>query len=270
MIPEITNTNWQGEISDLGDVVHIRQTPSTPTKKYQKGQDITYENLESDIVDLEIDKARIFAYTVDDIDAYQSDINMLEDWAEGANETMKVDVDTEFLSTVYSEAASENSGNTAGAKSSSFDMGSSGTPKVLTKNNIVDWLVDINTVLGENNIPEMYRYVVLPEWACGMVEKSELKDASLSGDDSSILRTGYLGKIGALALYRSNLLNESSSKYDVIFGHISAITFASQYVKMEHLAQLESTFGQAIRGLNVYGYKVVKPQALGHAVIQKG
>ncbi|HSH41137.1 MAG TPA: hypothetical protein VK973_03325 [Arenicellales bacterium] len=271
VITEITNTNWEGEIAGQGDIVNIRQTPSTPTQKHQKGQQVTYTHLEADKIQLEIDKARSFAYAADDIDLYQSDINLLDDWAEGAALQMQADIDEEFLSVVYADAASENSGNSAGAKSSSFDMGSSASPKTLTKNNVLDWLVDVNSVLGENNIPTMYRWIVLPEWACGLIEKSELKDASLTGDDMSTLRNdGYLGRISSLSLYRSNLLNASSGKYDVIFGHISAIAFASQYVDVQYFDKLENIFGQAVRGLNVYGYKTVKSQALGHAVIQQG
>jgi hypothetical protein len=47
-----------------------------------------------------------------------------------------------------------------------------------------------------------------------------------------------------------------------LFGHKSAITFASQYVKSESLPS-PTTFGTLYRGLKVYGYKVVKPEALG-------
>lgn len=270
VIPEITNNNWEGEITDVGDKVIIRQTPDMSIVDYQKGQSITYEDLEEDTLSLEIDKAKLFAAKVDDIDKYQSDVDLLDDWGEDGTLQMQITVDTEFLGAVYSDAASANSGNSAGALSGDIDMGSSSTPKVLTKNNVVDFLVDVNTVLDENNIPEQYRYIVLPAWACGLIKKSELKDASVTADGSSILRTGYLGMVDRVSIYSSNLLNKSSGKYDVIFGHISAITFASQFIKVEYIDQLQETFGSAIRGLNVYGYEVVKSQALGHAVIQKG
>jgi len=254
----------------VGDKVHIRQTPDMSIVDYQKGQTITYEDLEADTVELDIDKAKLFAAKVDDIDKYQSDVDLLDDWGEDGVLQMQIQIDSEFLGAVYSDAGSNNSGNSAGALSGDIDMGSSSTPKVLNKNNVVDFLVDINTVLDENNIPEENRYVVLPAWACGLIKKSELKDASVTGDGSSILRSGYLGMVDRSSIYCSNLLNSSSSKFDVIFGHVSAITFASQFVKIEYLDQLQETFGSAIRGLNVYGYEVVKSQALGHAVIKKG
>lgn len=254
----------------MGDTVQIRQTPDVTISDWQKGQEIDYENLETPKIQLDIDQAKLFACKVDRVDEIQSDLALLEDWGEDGNEQMKISIDTDVLGAVYSEANSSNAGTTAGAISSGYNMGSSGAPLSLTKNSIMDFLVDCNSVLGENNVPDMDRYIVLPEWACGMVQKSELKDASLSGDEVSILRSGYLGMIGQLSIYKSNLLNVSSSKYDVIFGHVSAITFASQYVDVEYLPTLERTFGSAIRGLNVFGYKVVKAQGLGHAVIQKG
>lgn len=270
VLMEICNTQWEGEITGMGDTVQIRQTPDVTVNDYQKGQDLNYESLEEPKIQLDIDKAKVFACKVDRIDEIQGDVDMLNDWAEDGNEQMKIQIDTDVLGAVYSDAATANSGNTAGAISSGYDMGSSSTPKTLTKNNIMDWLVDVNSVLGEYDVPNINRWIVLPEWACGMVEKSELKEASLSGDEVSILRSGYLGMIGQLSIYCSNLLNVSSSKYDVVFGHVSAITFASQYVDVEYLPRLERTFGSAIRGLNVFGWKTVKSQGLGHAVIQKG
>ena len=270
VIPEITNSNWEDEISGMGDKVNIRQTPDTTISDYQKGQDITYEDLQADVVQLDINKAKMFAFKVDDVDKYQSDIAMLDDWAEDASLRMKIQIDSDYLTTVYSDADSNMAGNSAGQDSGDIDMGSSGTPKNLTKTNIVDYLVAMNVVMDENDLPEEYRYVVLPPWACGLIKTSELKDASLTGDGMSPLRSGYLGMIDRVSVYCSRQLNSSSGKYDVIFGHIAGVSFASQIVDVQYLPQLESTFGSAVRGLNVYGWKTVKSQALGHSVIQKG
>lgn len=183
---------------------------------------------------------------------------------------MKVQIDTDYLGAIYSSAGSNMSGNSAGAKSGDIVLGTSATPKSLTKNNIIDYLVDLNVCMDENDLPESFRYVVLPAWACGMIKKSELKDASVTNDGVSILRSGYLGMVDRVSIYCSNLLNSSSGKFDAIFGHISGVAFASQIVDVQYFDQLERTFGSAIRGLNVFGWKAVKTEALGHSVIQKG
>lgn len=98
-----------------------------------------------------------------------------------------------------------------------------------------------------------------------------LKDASLSGDGTSIMRNGRLGMIDRFTLYSSNLLSTYSadSATRILFGHPYAVTFASQVTKMEDL-RAESTFGTIVRGLNVYGYKTVKDTGLGLLYATKG
>lgn len=271
VIPEITNSNWESEIAGMYDKVEIRQTPDTTIEDYQKGQEITYEDLEEDNIVLEIDRAKHFAFKVDDIDKYQSDVDLLGDWAEDAGYQMKKKIDTDYLGAIYANAGANMSGNSAGAKSGDIVLGTSGTPLSLTKNNVTDYLVDLNVCMDENDLPDSNRYVVLPAWACGLIRKSELKDASLTNDSASLLRSaGYLGMVDRVSIYCSNLINSSSGKFDVIFGHISGVAFASQIVDVQYFEKLERTYGSAVRGLNVFGWKAVKTEALGHSVIQKG
>jgi hypothetical protein len=132
---------------------------------------------------------------------------------------------------------------------------------------VVDLIVDMGTVLDEANAPEGNRFLVIPAKMANLIKKSELKDASLSGDGTSLLRNGRLGTIDRFTLYVSHNLNVSSGKYSVIAGHKMGFTFASQMTNMETIRS-ESTFGNIIRGLQVYGYKVVKGEALSTAVIQ--
>jgi len=100
----------------------------------------------------------------------------------------------------------------------------------------------------------------------GMIKKSDLKDASLTGDSVSILRNGRLGMIDRFTVYMSHNLSVSSGKFSIIAGHKMGFTFASQMTNMETIRS-ESTFGNIIRGLQVYGYKVVKPEALAQGII---
>jgi hypothetical protein len=100
----------------------------------------------------------------------------------------------------------------------------------------------------------------------GMIKKSDLKDASLTGDSVSILRNGRLGMIDRFTVYMSHNLSVTSGKFSIIAGHKMGFTFASQMTNMETIRS-ETTFGNIIRGLQVYGYKVVKPEALAQGII---
>lgn len=269
----IANTDYEGEISAMGDKVEIRTVPSLTIRDYEIGGGLTYEKPVSDKVSLLIDKAKYFAFEVNDIDAYQSDIALMDKWSEDGGEQMKIAIDTDILATIYAEVAAENQGATAGKESQAFDLGATGAPVALTKANIVDYLVDLGTVLDEQNLPDTDRWVVLPAWAAGMIKKSELKDASLTGDGTSMLRNGRLGMIDRFTVYASNNVAHVTDATDrvanILAGHKSALTFASQMTQMETLPNPED-FGKLIRGLNVYGYKVIKPDAMARLYAKKG
>jgi hypothetical protein len=106
----------------------------------------------------------------------------------------------------------------------------------------------------------------------GMIKKSDLKDASLAGDSTSILRNGRLGMIDRFTLYISHNLNSvtdgGNKCFNIVAGTKMGLTFASQMTEMESL-RAESTFGNIIRGLQVYGFKVVKPEALALGYVRQ-
>lgn len=266
MVADISNTEYEGEIQDQGDKVVIRTTPTITVRSYVKGQTLQYENPDSSPVELLIDKGQYFAFTVDDVDKIQSDINLMDDWSTDASMQMKIEVDREILGAVWADAAAENRGVTAGKISGSFNMGATGSPVQLTRTNILDYIVDAGTILDEQNVPNEDRWFVLPAWAAGLLKKSDLKDASLTGDATSVLRNGRVGSIDNFAIYKSNLVNSVTdgafTAYNIIFGHKASLTFAAQFTRTETL-RAESTFGDLIRGLLVYGFEVIKPDAMG-------
>jgi len=104
-----------------------------------------------------------------------------------------------------------------------------------------------------------------------MIQKSDLKDCAMTGDSKSVLRTNLLGRIGRFDLLKSNLLPTIAAATDasgylcfyVLFGNKDATSFANQFVKTQKLIS-ELTFAEIVRGLNVYGYKVINPQGLGY------
>lgn len=270
---EICNTDYEGEIKNQGDTVKIRTTPSITIRDYEIGGNLNYENPTSEKIDLNIDKAKYFAFKCNDVDAYQSDLKLMDDWSNDAGEQMKIVLDSDVLSTVYAEAAAENSGATAGAISGSYNLGTTGAPVTITKADVIDYIVDCGTVLDEQNVPETDRWILLPSWMCGMLKKSDLRDASITGDSESIVRNGRVGRIDRFTVYKTNNLSTvvdgADNVTNIIFGHKKAITWASQMTNMEDLAN-PNDFGRLVRGLNVYGFKVIDDNAIGHLYAKRG
>lgn len=273
VLTQISNTEYEGMIKAHGDTVHIRTTPTITIRDYVKGQTLQVERPDSDPLELLIDKGKYFNAVEDDVDAIQTDVKLMDVWSKDASERMKIEIDQDVLTNMLTDISAENQGLTAGAKTASFNLGTSGSPLTVTKDgaggttSITELIIDLGTVLDEANCPESDRYLVLPAKAVGLIKKSELKDASLSGDGTSIMRNGKVGMIDRFTIYLSHNLYTSSGKTNIIAGTKRGLTFASQMTKMETLRS-ESTFGTLIRGLQVYGYKVVKPEAIATSVIQ--
>jgi len=265
----IANTEYEGEIKEQGDTVYIRTTPDITVRTYNKGQTLVHETPSSTPVTLSIDHGRYWAFVTDKVDDKQTDIKKYTDkWTADAAEQLKINIDTHILGDVYSDASAYNYGATAGKKTGDIDLGTDGGTAIsLTKSTVLEYIVDCGIVLDEQSVPESGRWMVIPPWMAGLIKKGDLKDASLAGDGTSIMRNGRLGMIDRFTLYVSNLLTETAdgSAKDtthILFGHPSAITFASQLTENESLPN-PFGFGRLFRGLQIFGFKVVKPEALG-------
>lgn len=273
---EIANTDHEGEIRSFGDNVIIRTIPTITIGDYSLGQQLSYTQPTSDQVELAIDKAKYFAFQVDDVDAMQSDLNLMDAWSKAAGEQMKVEVDRVVLGAVYADAAAANAGATAGALSGDINLGAAKTTTdgdnaiAIDATTILGHILDHGLVLDEQNCPEEGRFIVLPAWAVQKLKQSDIKDASLSGDGTSILRNGRVGMIDRFTVYSSNNVatSETGVVYEIIAGHKKGITFASQMTNMEHLPNPNS-FGQLVRGLQVFGFKVIDPTLVTNGKIKK-
>lgn len=272
VLAAISNTDYEGEIKSMGDTVNIRTTPEMTIRPYQKGMTLTVDRPDKPKIQLLIDQGDYFAAIEDDVDKVQADINLMDQWSKDASEKMKIAIDAKVLTGMLPDVSTLNKGATAGRISGNINLGATGSAVQLTKTNILDFIVDMGTVLDEANAPEGNRFLVIPAWAAGMIKKSDLKDASLAGDGTSILRNGRLGMIDRFTLYMSHNLNsvvDTGNKcFSIIAGHKMGLTFASQMTEMESL-RAESTFGNIIRGLQVYGFKVVKPEALAVGYVRQ-
>jgi hypothetical protein len=266
VLAAISNTNYEGEIRKYGDTVNIRTTPEITIKTYVKGQTLSVENPDKAKIQLVIDKGEYFACIEDDVDKVQSDVNMMDTWSKDASERMKIKIDQRVLTDILPSISSSNKGSTAGRISGNIDLGTSGSAIAITKTNVLEYIVDMGTVLDEANAPESDRFLIIPAKMAGYIKKSDLKDASITGDSVSVLRNGRLGMIDRFTVYVSHNLSVTSGKFSIISGHKMGFTFASQMTEMESL-RAESTFGNVIRGLQVYGYQVVKPEALAQGIV---
>jgi len=280
VLSEITNNDWEGEIKDQGDKVEIRTIPSITISSYSKGQTLTSQVPTNSVVELNIDQGKYFQVVVDDVDEVQADLKLMDIFTNDAAQQMKISVDTDVLAGVKNAAAAANQGASAGVLSANINLGDGNatgglTGVQLSKSTVINKIVEMGQVLDEQNVPEMGRWMVIPAWMAAMIKQSDLKDASITGDSQTPLRNGRLGTIDRFTLYVSNLLPTATGAARmsgdggagtvkgtyVYAGTRDAITFASQITKVETLRS-QSTFGNIVRGLNVFGYKVIKPEAL--------
>jgi hypothetical protein len=260
----ISNTEYEGEIKKYGDTVKIRETPDITIRDYQKGQILSNEQPESTSVELLIDKGKYWSFVTDDVDDAQTDIkDYVGRWTTDASKQMVITVETEVFADIGDDADSNNLGATAGAISGDYNLGTVAAPLVITRSNIVERIVDFGAVLDEQNIPTDNRFLVLPVWMSSLLKTSDLKQAYLTGDSTSPIRNGLLGSIDRFNIYVSNLLYIPSYT-EVLFGHPKALTFATQITKTK-MQDNPDGFGMLYRGLQVYGYKVILPVALGMA-----
>jgi hypothetical protein len=267
---EISNNDWEGEIKGQGDKVHIRTIPTITINSYAKGDNLTNQVPTSAPIELLIDQGKYFAVVLDDVDAVQTDVKLMDMFTNDATEQMKISIDAQILDGVKAAAAAANKGATAGLISGNLNLGTDGAPRAVTKTNILDLILDAGQALDEQNVPESGRWLVIPSWMAAMIKNSDLKQAYLTGDSVSPLRNGKLGMIDRFQVYVSNNLPKTGDGDSYLLaGTKDAITFASQMTNVETL-RAQSTFGNIVRGLNVFGYSVIKPEALVNMVAVKG
>jgi len=265
-VANISSVDYVGEVKNVGDTVYIRTVPNITIKDYKKGQKLDLEYPESPYVEFSINKAKYYNFALDDIDIKQFDLKMMDKYADDAAEQLKITQDTEVFATIYADVDDANQGTSAGAKTGKFNLGTTGSPITLTKDNIIDYIVDCGTVLDEQNRPSTDRFIVMPPHIAGLIKKSDLKDASLTGDAKSILRSGLIGSIDRFDIYISNLLpivdDGGTNCTYIYFGHKSALVFVTQLTR-EEMYRPQDTFAEAMKGLVVYDFAVIQPGSLG-------
>lgn len=292
---EIANTNYQGEISGMGDKIIINTAPTITVSDYQVGgAGLNYQVPTPDVIEMNIDKAKAFAFQINDVLDFQSKPNLLDMFSSDAGEQMKIAIDSTVLYNTIFNAAAANQGATAGVKSGGYNLGISGTPIAINATagdaaNVLTKILQLASVLDEQNVPDSDRYLVIDPATRTLLMNTNLAQAQFMGDSQSMVRNGKIGTIDRFTVYVSNNLpyaaanatvwtsgqgNETSisattnaaKRRVIVAGQKSAITFASQITKMETIRN-PSDFGDYVRSLNCFGYKVIKPEALAVCII---
>lgn len=281
VLAAISNTDYEGEIKNQGDTVKIRTKPTITIKDYRADGNLELERPKGSVIDLTIDKGKYFNTILDDVMDVQSDLENMSMWSDDASEQMKLVIDAEVLTSLRGKAAAANRGTNAGKVAGGINLGVTGTPLAVVNDKATTGLVDVIDVilrlgqaLDEQNIPEQGRWMIVPTWFSTLVKRSELRQAYLSGDSVSMLRNGRIGMIDRFTVYVSNLLPSgtlaglATGESAIYAGHSHSLTFASQINNVETMRS-EFTFGNILRGLQVYGYSVIDGTALAEAIVVK-
>jgi hypothetical protein len=291
MLSEVTNTDYEGELKNQGDTVRIRLAPSISISDYTVGQNLSYEVPTPIFQDMQVNKGKYFGVQVNDVLAYQSDMNLMNMFTEDAAKQLKISIENEvfFNSFVTEGPAAQNEGATAGKISAAYNLGTDTTPiDQATPENVLKAILRMSTVLDEQNVPEDGRFLVISPFDRHLLMQSNIAQAYFTGDQSSTIRTGKIGMLDRFSVYVSNLLprgeagkalvaglsatstggtvSGAKARRIMVAGTKAATSFAMTINKTEPLRN-QTDFGDIVRGLAVYGRKVVKPEALVTAVV---
>jgi hypothetical protein len=286
ILSEVTNTDYEGELKNQGDTVRIRLAPSISISDYTVGQSLTYEVPTPIFQDMQVNKGKYFGVQVNDVLAYQSDIALMNMFTEDAAKQLKIAIENEvfFNSFVTQGPAAANAGATAGKISAAYNLGTDTTPiDQATPENVLKCILRMATVLDEQNVPEDGRFLIISPYDRQLLMQSSIAQAYFTGDQSSTIRTGKVGMLDRFSVYVSNLLprgeaakalvaglsatstggavTNAKARRTMIAGTKAATSFAMTINKTEPLRN-QTDFGDIVRGLAVYGRKVVKPEAL--------
>jgi hypothetical protein len=292
MMTDIANTSWEGEIKNQGDSIRIRTAPSITINDYAgAGTTLSSEVPVPIFQDLQINKGKYFSVQVNDVLAHQADMDLMNMFTDDAAKQLKIAIENEcfFQWFVTEGAAAANKGATAGAISASYGLGTDIAPvNQATSGELLKMILRMSAALDEQNVPEEGRWLIMSPHDRHILMQSDIAQAYFTGDQSSIVRTGKIGMLDRFTVYVSNLLPKGTTakatvagltatsagatltnakpRRMMVAGTSDAVSFASQITKTEPLRN-QTDFGDIVRGLSVYGRKVVKPEALVTALI---
>jgi hypothetical protein len=254
----VCNRDYEGEIIQAGNSVKIASIGDVDVDDYVKDTDIADPQTLSDSEQtLLIDQQKYFNFFIDSVDRAQQNVNVLDEAMRRAAYKLN-DIADQYIATVMDAAVP------AGNK-----IGTTVTPKVPTKDDAYEYLVDLGTLLDEGNTPIQGRFCIVPAWFHGLLLKDErfVRTGTVAGDDR--LRNGEVGEAaGFMILKSNNVLNTAGTNYKIIAGHAIATSYAEQIVDVQTYKP-EKRFGDAVKGLHVYGAKVLRTTNLAQLIASR-
>tara|TARA_R100000935_G_scaffold57943_1_gene93256 strand:- start:521 stop:1510 length:990 start_codon:yes stop_codon:yes gene_type:complete len=289
---DITNTDYTGEIENFGDTVKIMKEPTLTVTPYQRGSVINPQDLSDDQITLIVDKANAFAFKIDDIEERHSHINFEALATSSGAYSLKRKFDANILQNLSDAAgigASAVAGTTLTVTAAAGDIGTANAPiNVETDDNGINMMLAMARLLDDQSVPEENRWFVAPPifYQKAFQAGNKISEINITGDGTSPLRNGLaiVGTLAGFRCYKSTALNSTggtdqvtltdgsatlavdASENVVLAGHISAMATASHIAKTEVVRSTES-FSDVIRGLHVFGRKVLRQEAIVRGVI---
>ena len=275
---DITNTDYAGEIENFGDTVRIIKEPTITVASYARGAVINPQDLADDQTTMVVDQANAFAFKIDDIEERHSHVNFEALATSSGAFSLKRKYDANILQAMA---------DGAGITGTSADIGSASSPVDITgsgnEDKAVNLLLSMARLMDDNSVPEENRWFVAPPIFYENMFKAGAKfaEVQVTGDATSPLRNGLVmqGNIAGFNCYKSTVLNNSgtdvvtitsqdtTNDFVVLGGHMSSTSTASHIAKTEVVRSTE-TFSDIVRGLHVFGRKVLRPEALAVGVVK--
>ena len=272
VVEAITNTDYAGEISAYGDSVKIIKEPVISVSDYTRGSDTTATKLTDEELTLVVDSAKAFKFIVDDIETNMSHVNFKEVASSSAAYALKDSYDAAVIATMFSGISSSSPDHVLGSDSATdlaagtFDgTGNLDIGFGTSEHDPLDVMARMSRLLDEQNVPEEGRwFVASPDFyeVLGQAS-SKLLSVDFNAGQGSI-RNGLVssGKLRGFDMYKSNnIASTSNAAGKCMAGHISAVATANTILSTEVLRD-PSSFGDIVRGLHVYGAKVLRSEAL--------
>jgi N4-gp56 family major capsid protein len=251
----LCNRDYEGQIQQAGDTVHITSFDDPTVSDYTPESNINVQSIDDDTLALNIDQKKYFAFDVDDVNRKQA----LAGWVESVTSRgayKMADAIDQFVAGVLF-AAAHNTVNDLGDRTAD-----------ISDNTAYGIIVDLGTLLDESNVPSDGRWVVVPPVMYGaLLQDNRFINAQASADGGQALHNGRVGSIVGFDVYKSNNVpNASTGIHNVVAGHPMAATFAQQLLELE-AQRRELRFGDLVKGLEVYGAKAIRPEALATAAV---
>lgn len=258
--PSIASSAWMGEITGIGDTVHINYLSAPTVRDYTKGTPIEVEELSTTSTKLTIDQGKYFAFRVHDVDKVQAAGDFQGPATKQAGIDLRDNADTYLAGLLKDGAHKDNKLGTlevidddpakAGAEYSAFKV-----------------LVKLSNKLNRQSVPTTGRYVVVgPDTYSALLMDPRFSRVDASGTDET-LRNGIVGRAVGFDVLVSNNVPVVSGRELAIAGVPDAFAFASQLVETEALRD-PAHFGDIVRGLNVYGAAVTRPEGVATAEVK--